>query len=154
MFRILFTEIVFPIFFSLALTLGLTWILYPAWLSAAAERIQWEEKEPSNRSQKSCKVLLSLVIPAYNEEDRITSMMRCSHQFLMESQKGKDVLKKLKECAKLAGYEEVGVEGIEWIVVDDGSTDKTCSVVEDIYESFGPHDTCRLLSLRKNSGKG
>ena len=151
MFRLAFTETIFPILFTLALTL-FTWILfYPAWLSAGAEKIEWEEKKTSKR----CKVLLSLVIPAYNEEDRITSMMRCTHQFLMKSEKGKDVLKKLKECAKLAGYEEVGTEGIvEWIVVDDGSTDKTCSVVEVIYESFDPNDTCRLLSLRENRGKG
>ena len=147
------TETILTVIVSVVLTIGLTWIFYPAWLASAADTIEWKEKVlNTKRSQnRKEKVLLSLVIPAYNEEDRIPDMMRETQNFL-RSNKAKNVRNILKECAKKAGYDEA--ESIEWIIVNDGSTDNTCSVVDRVFGSFTSNDTGKLLSLRKNSGKG
>ena len=86
------TETILTAIVSVALTIGSTWILYPAWLSSAADTIEWKEKVlNTKRSQnRKEKVLLSLVIPAYNEEDRIPDMMRETQHFL-RSNKAKNV---------------------------------------------------------------
>ena len=69
---------------------------------------------------------LSLVIPAYNEVDRIGPGL----QRLME---------------------EVSPDTTEIVVVDDGSTDDTAGVAEAILASWPAHS---VVSLPKNCGKG
>jgi dolichyl-phosphate beta-glucosyltransferase len=71
---------------------------------------------------------ISIVIPAYNEAERIG-----------------DTLSSI--LAYLAGGE---VDG-EILVVDDGSTDGTVAVVRGILDESGPH---RLITGRPNRGKG
>ena len=68
---------------------------------------------------------LSVIIPAYNEEQRISNTLKESIAFL-----------------KTQGYES------EIIVVDDGSTDNTRQKVME----FSPY--ARLTPVRKNKGKG
>jgi dolichyl-phosphate beta-glucosyltransferase len=82
---------------------------------------------------------LSLVIPHYNEEDRLS---------LMEDG--------LVEFAKAAGDLHV-----ETILVDDGSRDKTLSGLKKIGEDFSrKHNVTpanfnlRTIALKQNSGKG
>jgi hypothetical protein len=69
---------------------------------------------------------LSLVIPAYNEADRITSGL----QRLME---------------------EAPSGSTEIVVVDDGSTDDTAGVARSVLASWPSHT---VVSLPKNRGKG
>lgn len=71
---------------------------------------------------------LSVVIPAYNEEQRLPSTLESVHAFLQEN------------------YEE-----FEILVVDDGSSDKTVDVVEDFAMH---HNGIRLLTHAPNQGKG
>ena len=80
---------------------------------------------------------VSLIVPAYNEEERLPIMLDDTLAFL------KDYIKN-KENKEFT---------FEIIVVDDGSKDKTCSVVRKYMEQEGS-DTLRLLKLSKNSGKG
>lgn len=56
-------------------------------------------------------VLLSMVIPALNEEDGITSIID-------------------RVLATRAALSQAGVAGLELIVVDDGSTDRTAEIVQ------------------------
>lgn len=70
---------------------------------------------------------LSVVIPAYNEADRIEHTLSEIFRFL--EKRGGD---------------------FEVIVVDDGSRDSTVSKVE----SFSDTDSLRLVSLASNQGKG
>jgi dolichyl-phosphate beta-glucosyltransferase len=74
---------------------------------------------------------LSLIVPAYNEEERIgTSLLRIS-QFVDDSPLSVEVL-----------------------IVDDGSQDKTAEVVMHFIEEFCPDFSFRLLSYGENRGKG
>ena len=67
---------------------------------------------------------ISLIIPAYNEEERIE-----------------------KTLVKSMGFMKDNFDDFEIIVVDDGSSDKTCNIVKDFSE-------IKLIELEKNQGKG
>lgn len=71
---------------------------------------------------------LSIVIPAYNEEARITDTIKSFVSFLSQ---------------KTISY--------ELIVVDDGSSDKTIEVVEDLGSTIS---NLRVIALTENKGKG
>ncbi len=72
----------------------------------------------------------SLVIPAFNEGERIAQTLRSTIAYL----------------------QEVSVES-EIIVVDDGSTDATAAVVRDVFADAAKVET-RLLQQTRNHGKG
>ncbi|XP_015372803.1 PREDICTED: dolichyl-phosphate beta-glucosyltransferase [Diuraphis noxia] len=75
---------------------------------------------------------LSIIVPAYNEQDRIRPMLESCLHFLT------DVGRKWT---------------FEVIVVSDGSTDGTCDIVMEYMQQYGS-DRIRLLKLYKNRGKG
>jgi dolichyl-phosphate beta-glucosyltransferase len=81
-------------------------------------------------------VLVSVVVPAYNEEKRIDPMMNEMIEFL-SAQKKKD-------------------PSFTWeiIVVDDGSKDATSAHVQKRYVNVLGHQLIRVLKLFKNNGKG
>lgn len=72
--------------------------------------------------------MLSIVIPAYNEEERLPATLRDTLAFL--------------QAAQLA---------YEVIVVDDGSEDGTADIVANMARSQA---SLRLIRLAQNSGKG
>jgi dolichyl-phosphate beta-glucosyltransferase len=76
---------------------------------------------------------LSIIIPAYNEEKRIGRTLNCVHSHF---------------AAELGG---LGLNDIEVIVVDDGSTDSTALVVLN-YAAAIP--SLRLILNQTNRGKG
>lgn len=78
---------------------------------------------------------LSVIVPAYNEEDRLKPMLDETIEFFNERQKKHPDFK------------------YEIIVVSDGSTDKTMQVVHEYTEKCGA-DVVRGLKLLKNRGKG
>ncbi|KAG7198217.1 hypothetical protein KM043_005624 [Ampulex compressa] len=87
------------------------------------------EKFPSLQDDWS--VHLSVIIPAYNEEERLPPM--------------------LDECLEyLEKREKLGLT-YELIIVNDGSTDKTVSIVEEYAVKY---KNIKMLSLVKNRGKG
>lgn len=71
---------------------------------------------------------ISVVIPAFNEEKRISAAIRSIHVYLMEQ--GAD---------------------FEILVVDDGSRDRTASVVSELRRQF---PVLKLVQLERNFGKG
>ncbi|MEM7116208.1 MAG: glycosyltransferase family 2 protein [Chloroflexota bacterium] len=75
---------------------------------------------------------LSIVIPAYNEENGIADIV---HRVL-------NIEKKLPT---------VGVENLELLVVDDGSADKTATITRDIAKE---RPNLRLISHPQNKGYG
>jgi glycosyltransferase involved in cell wall biosynthesis len=77
------------------------------------------------------RVDLSVVIPAYNEAQRLRPTLERLHAFL----------------GRLAG----GAVRYEILIVDDGSTDGTADVVETLAASI-PH--LRVIRSRPNRGKG
>lgn len=70
---------------------------------------------------------LSIIVPAYNEQDLIVDTLDAIHDFLSARR-----------------------ESFEIIVVDDGSRDKTVQLVEQ----WGKTKNARLLVNEKNMGKG
>ena len=80
-------------------------------------------------------VKLSVVVPAYNEEERLPVMMDETLEYLEE---------KLSADSKST---------YEIIIVDDGSRDKTTNVAMGYSEKYGS-EKIRVLTLAKNRGKG
>lgn len=166
-------ETILASIFTLVVTAGCTWIFFPAWVAWKADGLEWEESllssNNNNDNNKSESILLSLVIPAYNEQDRIPIMLQAAHDYL-KTPKGQAVLQKLQKCANMAGYyppsnnKNNNGSIMEWLVVNDGSTDDTCRVVQSTHESLNSKNqssndnnnkhTWKLVSLKTNSGKG
>lgn len=102
------------------------------------------EKYFLNEKQEKClfpsindpaSVELSVIVPAYNEEERLPMMMDEGLEYLEERKK------KLKSFT------------YEVIVVDDGSKDKTTQTAQSYCNKYGS-DKIRVLTLAKNRGKG
>uniref|UniRef100_A0A2H8TPG6 dolichyl-phosphate beta-glucosyltransferase n=1 Tax=Melanaphis sacchari TaxID=742174 RepID=A0A2H8TPG6_9HEMI len=79
-----------------------------------------------------CTLDLSVIVPAFNEQDRIRPMLESCLHFLTDAN---------RKCT------------FEVIVVSDGSTDKTCDVVMEYVQQYSS-DRIRLLKLLQNRGKG
>jgi len=80
---------------------------------------------------KDSTAYLSVIVPSYNEEERLPIMMDETLNYLEN---------KFKET-------------YEVIVVDDGSKDKTSEVAIKYVKKYGD-DKVRVLTLKKNRGKG
>ncbi|KAK3610130.1 hypothetical protein CHS0354_039911 [Potamilus streckersoni] len=78
---------------------------------------------------------LSIIVPAYNEEERLPKMITEALEHLEERQKSNRSFQ------------------YEIIVVDDGSKDKTTQTALKYSEKYGT-DKVRVLTLEKNRGKG
>jgi glycosyltransferase involved in cell wall biosynthesis len=74
---------------------------------------------------------ISLIIPAYNEGDRIGASLRRVSEFIDR-------------------YDRT----VEVLIVDDGSRDKTAEVVTYFIEEFRPDSSFSLLDYGGNRGKG
>jgi glycosyltransferase involved in cell wall biosynthesis len=75
---------------------------------------------------------LSIVIPAYNEEDGIANIMR-------------------RVLAVRESLARVGVDDLELLVVDDGSRDKTVEIASQV---AGENSGVRIISHPRNRGYG
>ena len=164
-------ETIPSIIVTATVTLGFLWMLYPAWAVLVAERLEWEVEQLSSPDMSPSSPdthrpeppLLSLVIPAYNEQDRIPIMIRESFDYLT-SPRGKHLLRKLEVCVKMkttsSSYkyelsnditlkEQHQSEGpepvVEWLIVNDGSNDSTCDLVRETYN--------KLVAINNSSDK-
>lgn len=77
-------------------------------------------------------VSLDILIPLYNEEDMIGALFD-----------------RLETVFSAAACENHGIRGVRYVVVDDGSTDKTALMVKDRIEEGAP---AALLRLSRNFG--
>ena len=117
-------------------------------------------------------VILSLIIPAYNEEDRLPEMLDSTFECLQNE--NLDQIKSMCHDALLDPkghsngqhhhsnnkFNENNHHQIEIVIVNDGSKDNTVDVVRNYIqnksESHQLNDcvSVRLLSLTRNGGKG
>ncbi|XP_014270890.1 dolichyl-phosphate beta-glucosyltransferase [Halyomorpha halys] len=80
-------------------------------------------------------ITLSVIVPAYNEEKRLSTMLDECLDFLED------------RCKEIPGF------SYEVIIVSDGSTDKTPLLAWLYAKNFGS-EKVRLLDLKPNRGKG
>lgn len=101
-------------------------------------------------------VILSIVIPAYNEERRLPIMLDAASAYTDEHRES--VLLACRTALNPTKKIEISTCCIEWLVVNDGSKDETANVVREYVarrsskEKDG--DAYKLVSLRTNGGKG
>ena len=154
------------IFWALGLLVSFlfVYLLYPALVAAAAPVIHSDEvpltSGAASSKRKEEDILLSLVIPAYNEELRLEIMLREAYDYL--TQKNCPALQSLSEASSSSSSQQHHHHDArtEFILVDDGSQDQT----ERVYQEFCQATTnatnnqhnvqFRLLRLRRNVGKG
>mmetsp|Transcript_16698 Transcript_16698/g.21438 ORF Transcript_16698/g.21438 Transcript_16698/m.21438 type:complete len:358 (-) Transcript_16698:214-1287(-) len=142
-------------FMAICVPAGLSWLLSPIFVARGhrndiAKFIKYANhasfyQEPKAQGELRCfpsvydepSKTVSLIVPAYNEEDRITIMLDQTLAFMD------------KWLAEPRNSELT----YEIIVVDDGSSDKTADVVYSYVQKVGT-DTMRLVSMGINQGKG
>lgn len=118
---------------------------------------------PDAGSIEPADLRLSVVFPAYNEEDRILPSLEEAVEYL-DQHFGRPGTKtssvaspsatatSKRHVRNAAPKEELG--GYEIIIVNDGSTDSTVDVVIQFARERDLHDVIRIVSLEKNRGKG
>jgi dolichyl-phosphate beta-glucosyltransferase len=162
-------EFIPSILVTVVVTFGFLWILYPAWVALVADILEWDVEELSSAdTQRPQPPLLSLIIPAYNEQDRIPIMIRESFEYLT-SERGKTLIQQLQSCSKMMSSDDNSPKEqkqpeemqpvIEWLIVNDGSNDSTCDIVRETYTSIPSDSTSigwkwKIVSLKRNAGKG
>lgn len=95
----------------------------------------FDQPRPLGTEPKGGKVAMSVVIPAFNEEDRIGEMLVDCVKYLQETYSS-------------------GQETWEILVVNDGSTDATTSTVLEWARAHRVSAHVRVCELVSNRGKG
>ena len=97
---------------------------------------------------------MSVVIPAYNEEQRLEIMLEEAVAFL-DTEYGRTVGKEKNKSGGKSGKKRMsGFSGYEILVVNDGSKDKTVDIALAFSRKHDLHDILRICTLVRNRGKG
>jgi dolichyl-phosphate beta-glucosyltransferase len=144
------------------------YIFYPAILAARQPtlepcRIEILHKGDSSPSVHSKTSTLSIIIPAYNEQDRLLKMIQAAVEYLS----AKNISNNNKTNSQQQSQQQskalqlLHCTTVEWILVSDGSTDETESVYREFVAAWAMKHTkntnswtWKLLVLPRNAGKG
>jgi dolichyl-phosphate beta-glucosyltransferase len=106
---------------------------------------------------------LSVVFPAYNEEDRILPTLEEAVEYL-DKHIGRDKVapkgpfspssRRHQRGHSNAAKSDGNRGGYEILIINDGSKDKTVEVALDFSHKHGLDDILRVVTLVKNRGKG
>ncbi|KAH9909053.1 family 2 glycosyltransferase [Xylariomycetidae sp. FL2044] len=126
---------------------------------------------PDTGTIEPAELRMSVVIPAYNEEDRILPTLeeavdyldatfgRTTHPNPNPNQTVKPPAAAASSSTAPRRHAEDApprddLSGYEIIIVNDGSRDRTADVALDFARARGLHDTVRVVTLTRNRGKG
>ncbi|KAL8965522.1 MAG: hypothetical protein Q9183_003807 [Haloplaca sp. 2 TL-2023] len=143
----------------------------PYWKSIFDQRKKTaREKGDSSASSvgiEEAEVFMSLVVPAYNEENRLGIMLREAVEFLQKAyptaKQNGTANGSLKQRNKVGRGQSDGrmkntshPTGWEILIISDGSKDKTVSTALEFARSLGKESAglIRVTSLVENRGKG
>jgi dolichyl-phosphate beta-glucosyltransferase len=97
---------------------------------------------------------MSVVVPAYNEEDRLEIMLEEAVSFL-DTEYGRIAGQVKNKANGKPGKKQVGgIGGYEILIVNDGSKDKTVDIALAFSRKYNLHDILRVCTLKHNRGKG
>ncbi|KAI0102094.1 glycosyltransferase family 2 protein [Nemania sp. FL0031] len=123
---------------------------------------------PNTGAIEPAEVLVTVVFPAYNEEDRILPTLEEAVEYLDEKFGRATHLRPDGGGAKRPASRpstprrhphaqntpREDLSGYEIIIVNDGSSDKTVDVALQFAREHGLHDILRVVTLERNRGKG
>src|SRR6056297_2977391 len=89
------------------------------------------KKSSGKKIHKTSLPGLSIVIPCYNEKDRIGATIK-----------------------SLKNFAQKWTSDLELIFVNDGSSDNTSQIIRERLEKYNLHDLAKLIELESNKGKG
>lgn len=125
------------------------------WLAQRSEATKSGDRDEKHTGTIDApKLCMSVVIPAYNEEERIEIMLEEAVAFLdceYGRTPGKD---KHKVNGKSERKQAGGLGGYEILIVNDGSKDKTVDIALAFSRKNNLHDILRICTLEHNRGKG
>jgi dolichyl-phosphate beta-glucosyltransferase len=99
-------------------------------------------------------VFMSVIVPAYNEEERLSIMLEEALAFLEPAYSAKKQKKQLPANGH-ADTAPAPLPGWEILVVSDGSTDKTVeTALVFAHKHKLPQGALRVIALEENRGKG
>ncbi|CAD6447745.1 6fff2b23-dc70-4308-b765-b575f43b6525 [Sclerotinia trifoliorum] len=99
------------------------------------------ENDVSTGFIEPASIEMSLVVPAYNEEERLTGMLEEAVSVLDNT------------YGRISRGKGTGT-GYEILLVNDGSKDKTVQIALDFSRKNNLHDVLRIVTLEENRGKG
>lgn len=97
---------------------------------------------------------MSVVIPAYNEEARLETMLEEAVTYLDATYGRPSTSTSTKSSKSKPSTKATHPTGYEILLVNDGSTDSTISTALRFSHAHHLHDTLRIISLTRNRGKG
>jgi len=115
-------------------------------------------------SIEDAEVEISVVIPAYNEEERLEEMLEEAVGYLdatygrsgaeqpKTGSNGDD--KGLQKRSRNSAPKDSGLSGYEILLVNDGSKDKTVQVALEFSKRHNLCDIMKIITLKENRGKG
>lgn len=112
---------------------------------------------PDAGAIEPAELYLSVVFPAYNEEERILPTLEEAVEYLdahVGRSRSKGVTGHRHKRHERHAPKEDSPGGYEIIVVNDGSRDKTVDIVLDFAHKAGLDDVIRVVTLEQNRGKG
>lgn len=96
---------------------------------------------------------MSVVIPAYNEEARLETMLEEAVAYL-DTKYGRATSSPTTTTTKSKSKTPAQPTGYEILLINDGSTDSTISTALRFSHAHSLHSTLRIISLHRNRGKG